>query len=234
MDTPFFLIDRARKLVANIPDSRLSIIGGKSPFAWDRFVVDATHSFIEETAGAEQRKRYGVRSPSAFRTILFTDVEGHGSMMARLGDSRGRAVLREHERITREALREHGGSEIKAMGDGFLASFTSAQKALECSMSLQRAISELHIEDDSAEELPFRIRIGVNAGEPIAEDDDLFGSSVIAAARIAAMAQGGEVLVANVVRELVSGKGFLFNDRGESALRGLEDPVRLWDLRWRE
>ncbi|MBE0610184.1 MAG: adenylate/guanylate cyclase domain-containing protein, partial [Dehalococcoidia bacterium] len=78
------------------------------------------------------------------------------------------------------------------------------------------------------------VRVGINAGEPIAEDDDLFGTAVIAAARIASMAAGGEILVANVVRELVAGKGFLFSDRGEQALRGLEDPVRLWDLRWQE
>jgi class 3 adenylate cyclase len=76
------------------------------------------------------------------------------------------------------------------------------------------------------------VRVGINAGEPIAEDDDLFGTAVIAAARIASLAEGGEILVANVVRELVAGKGFLFNDRGEQPLRGLEDPVRIWQLRW--
>lgn len=234
MDTPFFQIERARKLVATIPDARLSVIGGKSPFAWDSPVIDATKSFIEEVANSEHRERYGFRGVTAFRTILFTDVEGHVSMMNRLGDVKGRDVLREHERLTREALREHHGSEVKTMGDGFLASFTSAQKALECAGALQRSMAEMRVPDWGADEAPIRIRIGVNAGEPIAEDDDLFGSSVIAAARIAAMAKGGEVLVANVVRELVAGKGFLFNDRGESALRGLEDPVRLWELSWAE
>jgi class 3 adenylate cyclase len=84
-----------------------------------------------------------------------------------------------------------------------------------------------------------RVRIGLNAGEPIAEDDpdgrgDLFGTAVIVAARIAAQAHGGEILVSDVVRQLVAGKGFLFNDRGEQALKGFEDPVRVWEVRWSE
>ena len=78
-----------------------------------------------------------------------------------------------------------------------------------------------------------RVRIGLNAGEPIAEDEDLFGTAVIRAARIAAMAQGGEILAANVVRELAEGKGFMFGDRGEVALRGFDDPVRVFEVRWR-
>jgi adenylate cyclase len=75
--------------------------------------------------------------------------------------------------------------------------------------------------------------VGLNAGEPIAEDGDLFGASVIAAARIAARASGGQVYVADVVRQLAAGKGFLFSDTGEHDLKGLEDPVRLWELSWR-
>ena len=78
------------------------------------------------------------------------------------------------------------------------------------------------------------MRVGLSAGEPIAEDDDLFGSSVILAARIADQAKGGEIVLANVVRELAAGKGFLFADRGEVVLRGFEDPVRLYELKWEE
>ncbi len=78
------------------------------------------------------------------------------------------------------------------------------------------------------------MRIGLNAGEPIAEEDDLFGTAVITAARIAAQAQGGEILVSDVVRQLVAGKGFLFADRGETVLRGFEDPVRVYEVRWQE
>ncbi len=76
------------------------------------------------------------------------------------------------------------------------------------------------------------VRVGLNAGEPIAEDDDLFGTAVNEAARITAAAKGGEILVANVVRELAKGKDFLFADRGETALRGFDDPVRLFEVKW--
>ena len=79
-----------------------------------------------------------------------------------------------------------------------------------------------------------RVRIGLNAGEPVSEDDDLFGTSVQLAARICARAEPGQILVANVVRELAAGKGFLFSEQGDVVLRGFEDPVRLYELSWRE
>jgi class 3 adenylate cyclase len=137
--------------------------------------------------------------------------------------------------MVREALKSHGGAEVKTMGDGFMASFSSATRALECAIAMQRAFAQ---HNESAKE-PIRVRIGLNAGEPIAEEDpdgrsDLFGTAVIEAARIAAAARGGEILVANVVRELAKGKEFLFADRGETSLRGFEDPVRLFEVRWQD
>jgi class 3 adenylate cyclase len=77
-----------------------------------------------------------------------------------------------------------------------------------------------------------RVHAGLNAGEPVAEDDDLFGTAVQLARRTCDQAAGGEILASNVVRELVAGKGFLFADRGDAALRGFEDPVRLYEVRW--
>jgi class 3 adenylate cyclase len=174
-----------------------------------------------------------VPTNGSLRIIFFTDIEAHTEMMTRLGDEAGRNVLREHERVTREALREHGGSEVKSMGDGFMASFTSAQRALECAVTLQRRFDRLAKQERQLPE-DFRVRIGLNAGEPIEENDDLFGTSVIAASRIAAQARGAEIFVADVVRQLAAGKGFLFSDRGDVGLRGLDDPVRLWELRWGE
>ncbi len=224
----------ARRLAAAIPGAQLVLLEGDAVLPWvgnTGLVHDAVEEFVGVTA-RDSSPAVERAEPAAgtLRTILFTDIEGHTGMMQRLGDAEGRIILREHERITREALREFGGNEVKTMGDGFMASFGSAQKALECAVALQRRLSE------AAARLPFvlRIRVGLNAGEPIAEEDDLFGSSVIAAARIAAQAQGGEILVSNVVRELAAGKGFLFSDRGETVLRGFDDPVRLFELRWQE
>jgi class 3 adenylate cyclase len=149
-------------------------------------------------------------------------------MMRRLGDEAGRAVLREHEELTRDVLKRHGGDEVKTMGDGFMASFNSVTAAVECAVALQRAFAGR----ESVE--PLHVRVGLNAGEPIEEGGDLFGATVILASRIAAKADGGEVLVADTVRGLCSGKGFLFADRGEFVAKGFEEPVRLYEVHWRD
>ena len=214
----FVPVRAGQKLAAGIPDARFLAIDSE-----ERAVA-----LIEEFAGTTAKPE-SVK-PGAFRTILFTDVEGSTAFTQRLGDEKGREVLREHERITRECLRAHGGSEINTMGDGFMASFSSATKALECAIAMQRAFAE---HNQSAEQ-PVLVRVGLNAGEPIAEEEDLHGTAVIEAARITAAAAGGEILVSNVVKELAKGKNFLFADRGETSLRGFEDPVRLFEVRWRE
>jgi class 3 adenylate cyclase len=151
-------------------------------------------------------------------------------MMSRLGDARGRDVLREHERITRETLAAHGGAEVKTMGDGFMASFGSVTSAVECAVALQRAFAA---HTDSMPE-PLHVRVGLNAGEPIEEDGDLFGATVILASRIAAKAGAGEILVPETVRGLLSGKGFVFGDRGEFVPKGFDEGVRVWEVRWQE
>jgi class 3 adenylate cyclase len=111
-----------------------------------------------------------------------------------------------------------------------MKSYGSAQRALECAIRMQREFEAWNEAHDET----LLVRIGANAGEPISENDDLFGESVIAASRIAARASGGEILVSNVVRELVAGKGFQFASRGEEILRGFDDPVRIFEIRWRE
>jgi class 3 adenylate cyclase len=241
-------VDHARDLASGIPNARLMLLEGAS---WGPFLgnVDAVHNAIDDFLGEDEEAEAGAEPPEtgAFRTVLFTDVEGSTALTDRLGDARAREVLREHERITRDALKAHGGSEVKALGDGFMASFSSATKALECAIAMQRAFAE-HNEDSLRSQgspstgsgrTELKVRIGLNAGEPIAEDDpdgrvDLFGTAVNMAARIAAKASGGEILTSYTVRGLVAGKGFLFSDRGDTALRGFEDPVRLYDVRWRE
>jgi class 3 adenylate cyclase len=221
----------AKGLASRIPGARLALLEGASVAPWvgDEEAVLAA---IDEFLGEDEEAAVGAHRPEAggFRTILFTDVEGSTALTERLGDARAREVLRNHERMVREALRAHGGAEVKTMGDGFMASFSSATRALECAIATQRAFAE---HNESAEE-PIRVRVGLNAGEPIAEEADLFGTAVVLAARVAAKAEGGEILASDVVRQLVAGKGFLFSDRGDVVLRGFEDPVRLYEVRWRE
>ncbi|MCH7999245.1 MAG: adenylate/guanylate cyclase domain-containing protein, partial [Chloroflexi bacterium] len=228
-------IAAGRAVAALIPGARFVALDGDighSLFG-DTSYVETVTKFLDE--GRAQASAAEPAEAGAFRTVLFTDVEGSTALTQRLGDARARDVLREHERMVRAALSSHGGAEVKTMGDGFMASFTSATGALECAIAMQRAFAE---HNESAEE-PIKVRVGLNAGEPIAEDDpdgraDLFGTAVNLAARIAGEAEGGEVLASDVVRQLVAGKRFLFADRGETALRGFEEPVRLYEVHWRE
>ena len=228
----------ARRFAALIPGAKMAFAAGRPVEGATPEILTQAGEFLGEDWSAPApapaaAPRPRLREQSGLRIILFTDLEGHTEMMSRLGDAAGRGVLREHERITREALLEHGGSEVKTLGDGFLASFGSAQHALESAAQMQRAFAAWRPEGSpESGQQPLRVRIGINAGEPILEDDDLFGHSVIAAARVAAQAEGGEILVTNVVRELVAGKGFLLSDRGPLALKGLDEPVRVWQLKW--
>ncbi len=232
---PFPAVSAARGLAAAMPDSRLAILEGESlaPYLGDsEAVLQAIDEFLGER---EEATASETCVAGALRSILFTDVEGSTALTQRLGDARARELLREHERMVREALKAHRGSEVKTLGDGFMASFSSAIKALECAIAMQRTFAA---HNESAEE-PILVRVGLNAGEPIAEEDpdgrsDLFGTAVNLAARIAAKAEGGEILTSDTVRGLVAGKRFLFADRGETAMRGFEDPVRLFEVSWRE
>jgi class 3 adenylate cyclase len=170
------------------------------------------------------------RKAGASRTIVYTDIVGNTDMLQRLGDHAWRAVLRDHERITRDLLAAHGGTEVKTMGDGFMASFGSVTSAMECAIALQRAFAA-HTESMPE---PLHVRVGLNAGEPIEEDGDLFGATVIMASRIAAKAGAGEILIPEPLRHLLTGKSYVYADRGETMLKGFEDAVRLYEVRWRE
>jgi class 3 adenylate cyclase len=217
----WFTVDIGRRLAAAIPNARLTLI--------DDITYAPVPDLISEFIGASAAEPAGAARAAAgsvFRTVLFTDLVGHSQMMARLGDEKGREVLRDAERLSRDVLAGHGGTEVKSMGDGFMASFSSATKAVECAIDLQRAFAEREGE-------PLSVRAGINAGEPIEEEGDLFGATVILASRIAAKAEGGEILVADTVRGLCSGKGFLFADRGDFVAKGFEEPVRVYEVSWR-
>jgi class 3 adenylate cyclase len=223
-------------LASRILGARLIVLGPWNGDGVDEERLRAVEEFLGdaapagEAAEAPRTAATPREETSAFRTILFTDMVGHTPMMQRLGDAAGRAVLREHEQITRDTLKRHGGAEVKTDGDSFMASFTSATKAVECAMALQRAFAQHR---DSGGE-PIVVRMGLNIGEPIEEEGDFFGSAVILGARIKDQAGGGEILVPEAVRHLLSGKNFVFADRGETPLKGFEDAVRLYEVRWRE
>ena len=136
--------------------------------------------------------------PEGTVTVLFTDVEGSTDLTTRRGDEAAREILRAHEELVRQQVQEHGGHEVKAIGDGFMVAFASARKAVACAVGIQRALEEHNRGQPSDEQV--RVRIGLNTGEVVREEDDLFGEAVNAAARIAAKAKGGQILVSEAVQ----------------------------------
>ncbi len=220
------LINASRAVAALIPDARLVVLEGESYQANCEETVQLVRQFLDEG-----RAQPPPAEPGGLVTILFTDMESSTALRQRLGDEKAQELVRAHNAIVREALNAHGGSEIKHTGDGIMASFGSASRGLECAVAIQRGVAAYV---DERPEAPLGVYIGLNAGEPIAEEADLFGTSVDLAKRICDEAEPGQILASNVVRELSAGKGFLFSDQGETELRGFEDPVRLYEVRWAE
>jgi DNA-binding NarL/FixJ family response regulator len=168
--------------------------------------------------------------PGATVTVLFADVEGSTAMLERLGQSRWLAALAEYEELLSARIAEHGGTLIKAIGDGHLASFPSARAALRCAVEVQRALPL-----ESAPDL--RVRMGMHTGEPAVREDDLHGRTVVKAARIADLAHGGEVLVSAIVRELAQADEDLedeiwFEESREVELRGLRGRHLVLSAQW--
>lgn len=230
------LRDETRRIAAGLPNAQMKTVPGSTGmfdfFEAEDVLVTEVNKFLGGPTDAQLDgvRTTGPRTAATIRTVLFTDIVGHTEMMQRLGDAKGRDVLREHERIVRDTLLRHGGDEVKTMGDGFMASFASISNAVECAIVLQRAF----VEAARFMSEPLNVRIGLNAGEPIAEDGDLFGSTVILAARIAAFAGAGEILVPDHVRMLLSGKAISFQARGEFAPKGFDESVTLFEVLWRD
>ena len=214
-----------RAVAALLPNARLVAVDGDAEHYYQGHQqwIDTVLKFLDEGRGEKGEAQPS--ATSALVTILFTDMQSSTALTQRLGDAKAQEVRRAHNDIVRSALSANGGSEIKHTGDGIMASFPSTSGALECAIAIQRGVEEHKQEHPDS---PLGIYIGLNAGEPIAEDDDLFGTSINLAARICDHAERGQILASNVIRELAAGKDFLFSDLGETELRGFEDPVKLW------
>ena len=167
---------------------------------------------------------------TAFRVILFTDIEESTSLNQRLGDARSMELLRFHDSTVRVALKAHEGSEVKHTGDGIMASFASVSAAVACAVDIQRGFARYNETADGERQL--HVRIGISAGEPVTERNDLFGAAVQLAARLCDQATRDSICCSSVVRELAIGKGFAFDSRGAVQLKGFPDPVPLFEVRW--
>jgi len=165
------------------------------------------------------------------RTILFTDVVNSTTLTQSLGDEAALAILGVHDTIVRDALSALGGREVKHTGDGIMASFVSAAGAVRCAIQIQR---ELDKHAQTNPERCLKVRVGAAAGEPVEQNNDLFGSTVQLAARLCAHAQPEQILVSNAIPDLCIGKGLSFEEVGEVALKGFGAPVRAHAAAWKQ
>ena len=170
-------------------------------------------------------------SDGGFRTVLFTDIEDSTGMTQRLGDAEARQLIRRHDDFVRQDAEAHGGRVIKHTGDGLMLAFTACSAAVQAAIKIQRRFHHYNREPPSQ---PLRVRIGLSAGEPVDEGEDLFGTAVQVARRVCDAAPPERVYVANVVRELCAGKGFRFSEVGTQTLKGFADAVTLYELDWTE
>lgn len=166
---------------------------------------------------------------SAFRAILFTDMKDSTALTRQLGDARAMDLLRIHNGIVREALKNHHGNEVKHTGDGFMLSFASVSRAVECAVAILKAFDVYNRQNP---DMPIHLKIGLSAGEPIEENQDFFGTSVQLAARLCGSAQANKILVSDGVRELCLGKNLQFVNHGNKRLKGFDQPVRVYEVDW--
>jgi class 3 adenylate cyclase len=164
-------------------------------------------------------------APDGTVTIAFTDIESSTVLMDRLGDTAYLRLLGWHDRIVRDTAAEHRGYIVKSQGDGFMLAFPSAAAALRAVLTARARIAAGY------EGLPVRIRAGLHAGEAIKHDDDFYGRTVVIAARISALALGGEILASDLVYALARGLGtFKFGESRSAALKGLEGTFDLFPV----
>ncbi|MET1001967.1 MAG: adenylate/guanylate cyclase domain-containing protein [Acidimicrobiia bacterium] len=151
-------------------------------------------------------------------TVMFSDVVGSTAQLAEQGDERWRALLDRHDTVVRDEIERFRGRVIKTMGDGFVATFDGPGRALRCADAIRGALDQLGLQ----------VRIGLHTGEIERRGADIGGIAVHIAQRIQALAEPGEVLASSTVKDLVTGSGITFTDRGSHPLKGVPDEWRLF------
>jgi class 3 adenylate cyclase/pimeloyl-ACP methyl ester carboxylesterase len=216
---PTFPVAVARSVAGAIQHAELLVLPGGEGLPWagdGESVLQAISGFLPPTERIDQ----SVGLPSAFQTIMFTDLESSTALTQKVGDEAAQDVLHGHNDTVRKSLQDNGGREVKHTGDGIMAAFPSAVRAVEAALQIQRDLAGGEV----------RVRIGLNAGEPIAEDDDFFGTAVQLAARVCDRAEPGQVLVSRVVADLCAGKQLSFSHHSDATLKGFDEPVALFEV----
>jgi class 3 adenylate cyclase len=219
----FVSIGTARRLVAAIPNGRLALVEPAGPWTLgDDAAMRIIEAFLDEATEAPK----GAPLPSGTAIILFADIADSTALTERLGDAPFRKKARELDGALRAAIRERGGTPVEGptLGDGVLAVFTSAREAIEAGLACASA--------GASAGLP--LHLGIHAGDVTRERDadgrdNVYGGAVNIASRIAGLSAAGEVLVSETVRSLArTSAGVGFDDRGEQALKGVGEAVRVW------
>ncbi|HEY5431017.1 MAG TPA: adenylate/guanylate cyclase domain-containing protein [Solirubrobacteraceae bacterium] len=207
-------LECGREVASLIPGARFLEHDSEDSYGWiDSGWMSDAEEFLTGRRSAPSLDR-------VLATVLFTDIVGSTERLSRLGDARWRSQLEDHNRLVRSGLQRWRGREIKAIGDGFLATFDGPARAVNCAAEIVDGIAALGLS----------VRAGVHTGECELRDDDVSGIAVHIAARVMDAAAPGEVLASSTVKDLVVGSGLRFADRGSHVLRGVEDPWRLYAL----
>ena len=220
----FLDLSVSRSLVAQIPDARLVLLEGSSPFAYIGDSFKATMDAIDEFLSESEEPEAKAELPEGMAVILFADIADSTALTERMGDAAFRAKAGELDTSLRAIIRECSGTPVegKVLGDGVLAVFTSARQAIAAALRCGAA----------GDEAGLPLHLGIHAGDVIREGNNVYGGAVNIAARIASASGPGEVLVSDTVRGLArTSAGVTFDDRGEHTLKGVADPQRLFAVR---
>jgi class 3 adenylate cyclase len=163
------------------------------------------------------------------RAVMFTDIVGSTETTARLGDATALELVRAHDALVRRGLSAHGGREVKHTGDGIMASFDKVASAVRTAADIQRRFAAYNV--DASESLS--IRIGIHAGEPVEDNNDLFGTTVQLAHRLCSEAEADGIVVSGLVRELCEEDAARFVPLGERRLKGFAEKVPVFRFEWR-
>lgn len=228
-DSQVFPARDARELASVIRGARYVELDGVAHNPWEGEAAVAIDA-VCEFAGVRPA-RYDPPAKGRVSVVLFTDLVASTRLADVHGDLVAVGLRRTHDAIVSAAVAEHGGEIVKFTGDGSLARFYTASSALRAA---QRIVELAERHNDDADTPVLAVKVGLNAGEPVEEAGDLHGSAVNLAARVCGEASGNEVLVSAAVRDLASGKGFRFSDRGAALLKGFSESTRLFRLECRE
>ena len=213
--------EACRRLAASLPNATFVPI---EPAQGERIVDAATRVIVNFLRGVLPRDPGRARQtaiPSGTAVIFFADIVDSTVLTERLGDAAFREKARDLDGALRTIIRDNGGSPIdgKLLGDGVLATFTSASQAIAAAVACGKA----------GEDGGLPLHLGLHAGDVIREDNNVFGGAVNVAARISGLSAPGEVLVSDTVRSLArTSAGVAFEDRGEQALKGVGEAVRVF------